>query len=200
MHYSSFYWIACDRWSSFFISVSQPVLHPLLLCSKCACLHHGSHPMCPLLMASVVIEFDAAHLQPNKRAVSKSPNSPIQYYWYFTGCIIKLNNPLWLEVKWWNSFQWPQLNHKQKAFLMFLHFSVSWLPERNNNCWTWNAKRRTMLHSGFLVNVFAYSSSSVQCFDYNEWPFITVTTETSYFSLHYIYLKAKVLIWCIKMT
>lgn len=91
-------------------------MHLVLLCSKCVCLHHGSHPMCPLLMASVVIEFDAAHLQANKRAVCKNPNSPIQYYWYFSGCIIKLNNPLWLEVKWWNSFVWPQPDHKQKAF------------------------------------------------------------------------------------
>lgn len=131
---SSFCWIAFDnrQWLMnyftflfFFISVPQPVLHPLLLCSKCVCLHHGSHPMCPLLMASVVIEFDAAHLQPNKRAVCKNPNSPIQYYWYFTGCIIKLNNPLWLEVKWWNSFQWPQLNHKQKAFRWLCIFIAS---------------------------------------------------------------------------
>lgn len=109
----------------FFISVPQPVLHPLLLCPNCAFLHHGSHPMCPLLMASVVIEFDAAHLQPNKRAVCKNPNSPIQRYWYFTGCIIKLNNPLWLEAKWWNSFQWPQLNHKQKAFWCLCIFKAS---------------------------------------------------------------------------
>lgn len=119
--------IADDGWitSLFFILMPQPVLHPLLLCSKGACLHHGSHPMCPLLMASVVIEFDAAHLQPNKREECKNPDSPIQYYWYFTGCIIKLNNPLWLKVKWWNSFQWPQLHHKQRAFGCLCIFKAS---------------------------------------------------------------------------
>lgn len=102
-----------------YFSVSVPQPQCCVLCfvhPKCVCLHHGSHLMCPLLMASVVIEFDAAHLQANKRAVCKSPNSPFQYYWYFTGCIIKLDNPLWLEVKWWKSFQWPQSNHKPKAF------------------------------------------------------------------------------------
>lgn len=114
-------------------------------CTECASflffslfLHHGSPPMCPLLMAFLVIEFDAAHLQANKRAVCKrkahrqkrktlnSPNSPIQSYWYFSGCIIKLDNPLRLEAKWWNSFQWPQLNHKQKALWSLCMFrSVS---------------------------------------------------------------------------
>lgn len=119
---------------NYFTSFSFHCLSRCCILCFCACLHHGSHPMCPLLMASVVIEFDAAHLQPNKRAVCKNPNSPIQYYWYFTGCIIKLNNPLWLEVKWWNSFQWPQLNHKQNTFWCLCIFKV---PECNNNCWTW---------------------------------------------------------------
>lgn len=120
------------------IGLSQ-FLHPLLLCSKWACLPHGSHPMCPLLMASVVIEFDEAHLQPNKRAVCKNPNSPIQRYQYFTGGIIKLNNPFWLEAKWRNSSQRPRLNHKQKAFWCFMLFqSVSWLQQCNNDRWTWN--------------------------------------------------------------
>lgn len=135
-------------------------------------LHHGSPPMCPLLMASLVIEFDAAHLQPNKRAVCKNPpDSPIQRYWYFSGCIIKLNNPLWLEAKWWNSFQWPQLNHKQKAFWCLCIFqSVSWLPECNNNCWTWNlssGRWYTLVLPRKCMSVFMLQWSVL----WSQWPF-----------------------------
>lgn len=135
-------------------------------------LHRGSPPMCPLLMASLVIEFDAAHLQPNKRAVCKNPpDSPIQRYWYFSGCIIKLNNPLWLEAKWWNSFQWPQLNHKQKAFWCLCIFqSVSWLPECNNNCWTWNlssGRWYTLVLPRKCMSVFMLQWSVL----WSQWPF-----------------------------
>lgn len=109
------------------------------LCSSCACLQRGFHPIPPLLMASVVIEFDAAHLQANNSAVRQSPDSTVQLCWYFTGCIIKLNNPFWMEAKWWNSSHWPRPNHKQKGILMLLPFqSVSWLPRCIINCWTWN--------------------------------------------------------------
>lgn len=117
-------------------------------------------------MASVVIEFDAAHLQANKSAVRQNPDSTVQLYWYFTGCIIKLNNPFWMEAKWWNSSQWPQPNHKQKGILMLLRFqSVSWLPRCLINCWTWNLSLGRWRRYRFFLNIWAHSRFTDLCFD-----------------------------------
>ena len=110
-----------------------------------------------------------------KSSVQKPPNSPIQHYWYFTGCIIKLNNPLWLEVKWWNSFQWPQLNHKQKAFWCLCIFRTSpdcqkaiITAEHEHEMW---AQADVTLWVPCKCISLQYSSSSVLCCDYNEQAF-----------------------------
>lgn len=117
-------------------------------------------------MASAVIEFDAAHLQANKSAVRQSPNSTVQLCWYFTGCIIKLNNPFSIEAKWWNSSQWPRPNHKQnEAFWCCCLFKVSWLPRCVNNCWTWNLSPGRWRSYRALLKVWAHSRFTDLCFD-----------------------------------
>lgn len=118
-------------------------------------------------MASVVIEFDAAHLQANKSAVRQSPDSTVQLCWYFTGCITKLNNPFWMEAKWWNSSQWPRPNHKQKkAFWCCCLFKVSLdchdaLLTAEHEIWA----RTDGALIGFFLNVWAHSRFTDLCFD-----------------------------------
>lgn len=144
------------------ILVPQPVLHALLLCSKCSFLHHGFHSIVNGFCGHWI--WCSSFTIKQKSSVQKTPNSPIQHYWYFSGCIIKLNNPLWLEAKWWNSFQWPQLNHKQKAFWCLCISKAS--PDCQNAIISAEHEIWAQTDGTLLVNVSVFSCSSDRCFDY----------------------------------
>lgn len=144
------------------ILVVQPVLHALLLCSKCSFLHQGFHSIVNGFCGHWI--WCSSFTIKQKSSVQKTPNSPIQHYWYFSGCIIKLNNPLWLEAKWWNSFQWPQLNHKQKAFWCLCISKAS--PDCQNAIISAEHEIWAQTDGTLLVNVSVFSCSNDLCFDY----------------------------------